>query len=167
MRLFGNALPDEVRAADLPTGEKALAGAVGTDGVVLVGTRDALYVGERRIPWETVEKADWSQDASTLTVTEVGSWGEVRPVHVVPLDEPGRLLELVRERVTASVVLQRHVPIRGRRGVFVIARRAPRGDQPVQWVYEFEEGVDPDDPEVRRRAAAALEVVRGEVGHDL
>ncbi|WP_067432773.1 hypothetical protein [Nocardioides jensenii] len=179
MRLFGAPLPAEVLAVELAAGEKALAGAVGkadgadadaegsTGDVVLVGTRDALHVGSRRIPWESVEKADWSQEDSRLTVTEVGSWGEVRPVHTVLLEEPGRLLELVRERVTASVVLQRHVPIRGRRGVFVIARRAPRGDQPVQWVYEFEEGVDPDDPEVRRRAALALEAVRDEVGLDL
>ncbi len=47
------------------------------------------------------------------------------PSTLVPIDEPGRLLELVRERVTASVVFQRHVAIDGRRGVRVIARRAP------------------------------------------
>ncbi|RYP85924.1 hypothetical protein EKO23_11285 [Nocardioides guangzhouensis] len=129
-----------------------------------VGTRDALYVGDRRIPWETVERADWESDDSTLTVTEVGTWGERRPVHRLLVDEPGRFLPLVRERVTASVVLQRHVPVNGRRGVFVIARRAPRGDRPLSWVYEFEEGVDPDDPAVRAAAEEALAQARDEVG---
>ena len=62
-----------------------------------------------------------------LRVSEVGAWGEPRPEHRFVIDEPGRLLELVRERVTASVVLQRHVPVDGRRGVRVIARRAPGG----------------------------------------
>jgi hypothetical protein len=145
-------------------GEKVLAGIVAEDGTPVVGTRDALYVGGRRVPWETVEKADWSQDDSTLTVVEVGTWGEERPVHTVVVDEPGRFLQLVRERVTASVVLQRHVPVRGRKGVFVIARRPPRGDLPMTWAYEFEQGVDPDDPEVRRLAEQALARARDEVG---
>ncbi len=153
-----------IRARRLGPGERALASAEAADGTVVAGSRDALHLGDHRIPWETVEKADWDADESTLTVTEVGTWGTARPIHRVELPEPGRLLELVRERVTASVVLQRHVPVRGRRGVFVIARRAPRGDRPVEWVYEFEEGIDPDDPDVRRVAEAALERARLDVG---
>lgn len=168
-RLLRGALPDAVRTAAVARGEKVLAGAVAERNgveVVLVGTRDALYVGDQRLPWESVERADWDQDYGVLTVAEVGTWGAPRPVHEVSLTEPGRLLELVRERVTASIVLQRHVPVRGRHGVTVIARRAPRGDRPVQWVYEFEEGVDPDDPEVRRVAEEALAQARSEVGAD-
>ena len=49
-----------------------------------VGTRDALYVdGHRVARGSTVEKADWDQDDGTLTVSEVGSWGERRPVHTI------------------------------------------------------------------------------------
>jgi hypothetical protein len=145
-------------------GESVLAWAEATDGTVVAGTRDALYVGTTRLPWERVEAADWDRDADRLRVSEVGTWGEERVEHTFAFDEPGRLLELVRERITASVVLQRYVRVRGRRGVFVIARRAPRGDRPMQWVYEFEEGIDPDDPEVRRLAEAALAQAREEVG---
>ena len=164
LRLRRHALPDAVRRAPVAAGEKVLAGVVEVDGAVAVGTRDALYVDGHRVPWETVEKADWSQDDATLTVVEVGSWGERRPVHTIAIGEPGLFLQLVRERVTASVVLQRHVPVNGRKGVFVIARRPPRGDRPITWVYEFEEGVDPDDPEVRRVAEEALAQARDEVG---
>jgi hypothetical protein len=156
-------------------GERLLADAVATEGH-LGGTRDALYLlrshggttfelsETTRIPWEDVEAADWDQETSVLRVTEVGSWGQQRPEHRYTLDDPGRLLELVRERVTASIVLQRHVPVDGRRGLRVIARRAPRGDRPVQWVYEYDEGVDPADPEVRRLAGEALAAAQQEVG---
>jgi hypothetical protein len=99
-----------------------------------------------------------------LRVSEVGSWGVARPVHVLTFDEPGRLLELVRERVSASIVLQRHVAIEGRRGVRVIARRAPHGDRPLSWLYEYDEGIDPDDALVRQAAGEALAAARDEVG---
>ena len=156
-------------------GERLLADAV-ADEAHLGGTRDAFYVLRSRgtgavgleetvrIPWEEVQAADWDQDASTLRVSEVGSWGEVRPDHLFTIEAPGLLLELVRERVTASVLLQRHVPINGRRGVRVIARRAPNGHQPVQWIYEYDEGVDPADPAVQAAAAEALEAARADVG---
>jgi hypothetical protein len=149
-------------------GEKVLAAATAIDGTVLAGTRDAFYSvtgGEtRRVPWEQVEAADWDRDTDTFRLSEVGSWGEQRPVHTATLTEPGRLLELVRERVTASVVLQRHVLVAGRRGLRVIARRAPSGSGTIQWVYEYDEGVDPDAPAVRAAAREALELARRDVG---
>ena len=99
-----------------------------------------------------------------LRLSEVGEWGQQRVEHAVTIEEPGRLLELVRERVTASVVLQRHVPLEHRRGLRVIARRAPRGDRPIAWFFEYDEGIDPDDPAVREAARAALASARDEVG---
>lgn len=152
-------------------GERVLAWAQGPDGAA-AGTRDALVLSRAsqaepvvtRIPWEQVQAADWDQDSSVLRVSEVGHWGEVRPEHRLTLEEPGRLLQLVRERVTASVVLQRHVPVSGRQGVRVIARRAPRGDLPITWFLEYDQGVDPSDPEVRRLTRATLEAAQDEVG---
>ena len=139
----------------------------------MAGTRDALYIAttqgageERRLPWEEVEAADWDRDTSRLRVSEVGTWGEERVEHSLIIEEPGQLLELVRERVTASLVLQRHVPLSGRRGLRVIARRAPRGDRPMTWLYEYDEGIDPADPFVRAAAEAALAAARDEVGLD-
>ena len=149
---------------DVGPGESVLAWARAADGTVVAGTRDAAYVGDHRIPWEQVEAADWDSDTELFRLSEVGRWGEPRVEHALTLREPGRLLELVRERVTASVVLQRHVPVTGRRGLRVIARRAPRGDRPLSWVYEYDEGVDPDDPAVREAAIAALRQAREDVG---
>ncbi len=152
-------------------GERVLAWCRTDDGRVLVGTRDALYVGSpgpgdtvERIPWERVEAADWDNETGVLRVSLVGSWGEERVEHALDLVEPGRLLELVRERVTASVVLQRHVPLAGRRGVRVIGRRAPRGNASIEWFYEYDEGIDPSDPTVRTAATDALVAARADVG---
>ncbi len=129
---------------EVGAGEKLLAWAETADGTVVGGTRDALYA-PARVPWEQVEAADWDRETTTLRVSEVGSWGQDRPEHVFVVEEPGRLLELIRERVTASVVYQRHVPLEGRRGLRVIARRAPGLAGMLTWVYEYDEGVDPDD----------------------
>ena len=155
-------------AVAVAAGEKVLAAATAADGTVMAGTRDAFYVvapGEsHRVPWEQVEAAGWDQDTDTFRLSEVGSWGQERPVHTGVLEEPGRLLELVHERVTASVVLQRHVRLGRGRGLRVIARRAPSGAGGVHWVYEYDGGVDPDDPIVRAAAREALEVARRDVG---
>lgn len=143
-----------------------------TEDGVAGGTRLALYVvptsepasGIVRVPWEQIEAADWDRDASVLTVTEVGSWGSPRAEHLLAIAEPGRLLELVRERVTASVVLQRHVAIEGRRGVRVIARRSGDDTRPLSWLFQYDEGIDPTDPFVEQAAQEALLAARDEVG---
>jgi hypothetical protein len=152
---------------DVLPGERALAWAPVEGGWVL-GTRDALYLPSVRLPWEQVEAASWDREESLLRVSEVGTWGEPRVQHDLPLAESGRdadrLLQLVRERVTASVVISRHVPITGRRGVRVVARRAPSGRSPVHWVYEYDAGIEPDDPFVQTAAAAALDAARDDLG---
>ena len=153
-------------SVDVGPGEKLLAWARTTDGAVLAGTRDAVHLDGLRLPWELVEAADWDRDTELFRVSEVVTWGEARREHVFAVTEPGRFLELVRERVTASVVLQRHVPVRGVAGLRVIARRAPRGDRPVAWYIDYDEGVDPGDPEVRSVTESALAAARGEVGQD-
>ena len=153
-------------AVTVERGETLLAWAESDDGRVVAGTRDAIYLDGARLPWEDVEAADWDRDTDQFRLTEVGTWGVPRGEHLYTIAEPGRLLELVRERVTASVVLQRHVPVTGRRGLRVIARRAPRGDGEVRWLYEYDEGVDPDDAFVRDVAESALREARAEVGLD-
>jgi len=151
-------------AIEVGPGESVLAWAESTDGTVVAGTRAAVYVGTERLPWEQVEAADWDRDTDLLRISEVGTWGEQRVEHALSFDDPGRLLQLVRERVTASVVLQRHVVVDGRRGVRVIARRPPSGDRSVAWFYEYDEGLDPADPAVREVAEAAFRIAREELG---
>jgi hypothetical protein len=167
--LGGEKVPAGVRErARLSRGERVLASADAGDDTWLLGTRDALVIvgpdDATRVPWERVETADWDRDKERLRVAEVGEFGQARPVHTFSVAEPRRLLQLVRERVMASVVLQRRVVVRGRRGVLVVARRAPRGNDEITWACEYDEGVDPDDPTVRLVVDEALAVAQGEVG---
>ncbi|WP_370249559.1 hypothetical protein [Nocardioides sp.] len=180
-RLLGSAPPpppDVVVAA----GERVLAWAVVVPEAEpappgstthAAATRSALYLpaagdpaGAHRIPWEQVEAADWDAETETFRVSEVGEWGQQRPEHRLRLADPTRLLQLVRERVTASVVHLRHVPIEGRRGARVIARRAPNTHEPLHWIVEYDDGIDPGDLRVRLAVAEELALARGEVGDD-
>lgn len=165
---------DVLAAAPLERGEKVLAGAVDRSGAWLLGTRDALIVAVGtapvpgpvavRIPWQDIERADWDKDAERLTVQEVGEFGQARPAYSFNIDDPGVVLELIRERVTASVVLQRRVALEGKRGLFVIARRAPRGDGEITWAYEFDPGVEPGDPGVMAAAEQGMRAAQEELG---
>ena len=174
MRLFdrsGGPPAEVLTRARLPRGEKVLASAVAADGTWVLGSRRWLVVlpvdtGPRLIPWEQVEDAAWEQDATRLRLTEIGQYGEPRPAHSLVMDDhPALLLQLVRERVTASVVLQRWVPVRGKVGVTVIGRRSPAGG-PIAWMHAYDRGLDPGDPEVVVVADLALVQAQAEVGDD-
>ena len=137
--------------------ERVLASAESPQGTV-TATRSHLRLGGRPVAWEHVESASWDSEAGVLTVTEVGAFGQPRPVHRVELTEAARLLALVRERVTASVVLQRAFGF-GR----VIARRPPAGAGEIAWFVDYDPGADPADPAVAAAAEEALAAARAEI----
>ncbi|HEX6247647.1 MAG TPA: hypothetical protein VFZ64_07235 [Nocardioidaceae bacterium] len=162
-------VPAEVlAAAALRPGERVLAGTRADGDTWLLGTHEALHLvrggDDTRVPWERVERADWDREEERLVVSEVGEFGRVRPQHELTVEEPGVLLELVRERVTASIVLQRRVPVEGKRGLTVIGRRSPVGDGAVAWAYDFDPGVDPEDPAVMALAEEALRQAESDLG---
>lgn len=161
-----------VEAAGLPRGEKVLAYA--QEAVPdrperwLLGTRTALYLvspGEDpiRLAWEAIQAADWDLEAETLTVSEIGQYGAARAAYVFSLEAPALLLQLIRERVTASVVLQRGYLMDGKVGFKVIGRRSPAGG-PIAWMHEYDAGIDPDAEDVKAAAQEALLRARADVG---
>jgi hypothetical protein len=166
-------VPAEVRArAALRRGERVLAAAAADGDTWLLGTQDHLVVVDRagddvrQVPWEQVLRAHWDRDTDRLTVVEVGRYGLPQPVHELTITDPGEptsLLQLVRERVTASVVLQRRVYVDGRRGLVVVARRPPNGGA-LTWAYDLDPGVDPADPAVAAAAERGLRAAAEELG---
>ncbi len=138
-------------------------------GLWWVGTRAALLVPEDstgsylRLPWEVIERASWESDSRRLVVVEVAEYGQVNPRRSAAFDDASLLLRLIRERITASVVMSRFVPVDGRRGLRVIGRRAPGTDDPVSWSFVIDPGLDVDDPLVRAAADHALEEAEQEL----
>ena len=157
---------------------------VPADTHVWVGTRAALYIpgepaggdqdgddqdgGEhyRRVPWASIDRADWNDTDQELRITELAGFGQPMPRSVGRLRGADRLLQLVRERVTASVVVVRTVPLQGRLGVRVVARRDPDRSGELTWSAVLDAKLDATDPAVIDAAQQALERVRAEVGLD-
>lgn len=128
------------------------------------GVRSTERLAYRRIPWEQVERAEWDRDADLLRVVETAPLGQRMPTWSLRFERADdRFLRLVRERITASVVVDRRVPIQGRHGVRVIARRGPSIDAELVWAVAFDEELDPSDPEILAAAEEALAAVRAEV----
>lgn len=135
----------------------ALAAAQTVAGEQLLGTRDKLVLPDRTLRWEDILTASWNSDADKLTLQLVEP--EVIEVELV---DPTDLLQLVRERVTASVLLATRVPI-GDLGFTLMVRRPPGGG-PISMVVEYDRGLDPDAPEVASAVLAAQAQAHYELG---
>ena len=169
MKLFRSAdrpewaqlLGDKVlAAAEVVGGERWLLGTRRALGVVSAGAEPETH------PWDLIHASDWDAEENTLRLSLIGTFGEPRERASYRLVEPDLLLQLVRERITASIVFQRHVPIQGKRGFRVIARRNPAGG-PITWMCDFDPGIEPDSPGTPAQVEAALAQARMEIGEPI
>jgi hypothetical protein len=152
-----------VEGVVLENGERALASAASAAGSVVATDRRLLIPapdGYHSIGWDRVDRAAWDGDAEVLVVAESAPLGSPRRDHRLRVEDPRRLLDVVREQVTASVVLTRHVPIDGSLGVRVTGRRRRDG---IAWLVAVDDGLRLDDPAIRRLVDAAVASVRAEV----
>lgn len=149
----------------LESGEKLLAVAEGPDTVAAATTRQLAVSHGPAWPWHRIERATWDGDAETLTVIPLpddsGRTSGGRRRYVLTLTAPGRLVDVVREQVNGSVVIDQHVPVDQTRGVRVTGRRTPDGD--LTWNARLDSGLRMDDPETKQRINAAVASVRREV----
>lgn len=163
-------LVDAVRTA-AGRREDVLAAVQLTGGRWVAGSRAAVYLptepgdAVRRVGWEKIERAGWDSEASVLRIFETTSFGTPLLATELSVDDPGRFGQLLRERIDASVLIQRHVPLVGKKGVRIVGRRNPaEADAPVAWNFVLDKGLEPDQPGLVDRAEAALEAVREEFG---
>jgi hypothetical protein len=161
-------LPAELESSlVLAPKERILADASATAGCWCVGTDAALYVGVdggwTRLPWEQIERADWDSSTSILSLIEVTDWGQPEIPILIELVDAGRLLDLVRERITKSIAIRMFAPVQGRKGLSVVGRRSPTGEGDIVWSYVLASGLDPEDPVVVAVADRTLEQARAEL----
>jgi len=159
---------ETARLLPLRHGESVLATSADRDGRWFVGTARALLVPEgdgwRRVPWETVERATWERDSEQLIVVETADFGQPQPAYRAALPYPERLLQLIRERVTASIVIKVFEPVEGKRGITVSGRRSPHSDEDLLWSVLVDPGLDERSPEVRTAAQRALDAAQADLG---
>lgn len=159
MGLFRRA-PAEVTAL-LAAGERPLAwSATSPDGwAVASGDRfvcTAPGIDER---WVQILGATWEQP-----VLELSLWRPPAPQPVRITLRDGQVLpQVVRERIMASLVVQRHVGIRGSKGVRLLARRDPATDA-ITWQKVLDPELDGADASVQEAVDRALEEVRNNYG---
>lgn len=159
-------LPAEHRAQlVLAPKEHVLTWASLRGGDSTVATDQALHRpvpggGFVRLPWEAVLHGTWDAQRESFTLDVLGDDGQ-RERHVLLLDDHGRLPEVLRERVQASIVVSRHVALAGSRGVRIVGRRTG-GD--VSWHVVPDAGVDVEDPAVRDAVERALRETRDQLG---
>ena len=141
------------------------------NGRWVAGTRAAVYLpsdsadADRRVGWEQIERANWDSEASVLHIYETTDFGTPLRATELKVEDPGRFGQLLRERVDASIVVQRHVPLAGKRGVRIVGRRNPAAtDAEVTWNIVLDKGLEPSQPGVVDAAEAALRQVRDEFG---
>lgn len=161
-------VPGEVKnKLTIEPGERILASDRDASDRWWVGTNLALNIpeesGHRRLPWERIDAVQWDRDAEVLRITETAPFGEPTPTTTARVAPSSRLLRLIRERVMASIVVNRHVPLYGKEGVRVLARRRPGTDDALVWSMAFDASVDPADPTVLADAEVALAHIREQI----
>lgn len=108
--------------------------------------------------WHEIERGGWDGESGHLTWSLYGGdQGDVR------LTEPGRLPEVFRERVSASIVLEKFVPLFANRGVLISGRRN-LGDPDVQitWNTTLGRGLSWQTDGVQTAVDEAIRLVRTE-----
>jgi hypothetical protein len=139
---------------------RILAWAKGPAGFV-IGSPAALSRekegGWAHVGWHEIERGGWNAETATLAWTlHGGRRGSVR------LDEPGRLPELFRERIAATIALERFVPVAGDLGVIVTARRDLAEGGVISWHSTLTRGLTWHSEGVQAAADRAMAELRSE-----
>ncbi len=145
--------------------ERILAWARTPDGFCL-GSQAALSYGDaggwQHLGWHLIQRGGWNADSNELTWTEIAERGETDSPGRVALTEPGRLPELFRERVAATIAVERFFSLSGARGIIVTARRDLGRSGAITWHSSLTRGLTWQTDGVREAADRAIAGLRTE-----
>lgn len=114
------------------------------------------------VGWHEIERGGWDSQVGALSWTLYAEPGEARPRGSVELLDPGRLPELFRERVSATIAFEQFVALAGDRGVVISARRDLRDGGDVTWHSTLTRGLTWKGHGVRAAADEAVTRLRTE-----
>lgn len=165
------AVPAAVRTVTLQPGDRRLAWALTTEGQPVLASAHGLTLpGLALLGWHVVEKATWQRPQLIVQVVaqpEESALGAVvvegaGATHILQLVAGGQLPEVVRARVTDSVVWSRHLQL-AQGGVRVVGRRQPGGGV-FAWQLVYDRDTDVQDARLRAEGESALAAARQTVG---
>jgi len=145
--------PDRGRVRILAWAPGPAAFAILSVGGLAIGTAAEF----RHLGWHEIERGGWDVERTRL----IWKLYDAPPEHL-ELTEPGRVPEVFRERVAASIAVERFVPLTGERGVVVTARRELTGNGPPEWHATLTRGLRWDTPGVPEAVETVLAEVRRE-----
>jgi hypothetical protein len=170
-RLARRSKTAQAKTADIPIGpgERVLTFDRGPAGSLVAATAAAVYIGGQgepgrpwcRLGWEEVVRVGWDDRRCVLALIGGGPAGMRRKE--VALDRRSTLVELARERVSATLIASAAVRHRDRVCAVVMARRQP-GSSNVIWVTLLNQAGDAEAQAIRAKAAAAIADLRAQTG---
>lgn len=136
-------------------------------GFLSVQIHDPATAGDhdgawKHVGWHRIERGSFSAEDQRLSWTTYDSG----PGHVL-LAEPGRVPEVFRERVAASIAVEEFIPLDDRsdtqHGVIVSGRRDLSRQEPeIIWHASLPNGVSGETPGIDDLADAAIDRLRAE-----
>ncbi len=142
-RLFGNGAPDGFTGT-LEPDETVIAHTAVQGGEHLVVTSLGLWVpGPRRIGWHLISKVKWEGALRVVEASEASTEGPVVLLEDLPalrfaVDDPGRVLRAISQRVEGSIRARERIESPG---VWILQRKIP-GRDGVVWQARGDAGVD-------------------------
>lgn len=118
--------------------------------------------GWKHIGWHEIERGSWNAELGTLSWVLHAAPGKPSPRGSLELVKPGRLPELFRERISATIAIERFVPLLGERGVTISARRDLGASGAVAWHSTLRRGLSWETDGVRDAVDQAMEQLRTE-----
>lgn len=156
-------LDSEVRARlALRPKERIIAWVDDGAGRLIVASDSALHLQRvppdyARVGWDQIEHASYEAGMLSVTLTPDLDSATLR----VPVGEGRELPVVVRDRVTASIVVDRFVPLDGETGVRIVGRRAHDGM--ITWRTDVDSRLS-SRPGTLEAAEQLLAEARAEVG---
>jgi hypothetical protein len=117
--------------------------------------------GWLRVGWADVAEVHWHADTDLLAVTGLSG----APVeHVtIPLTEVGNLVEVAQDLIATASVVTLSTYMAGDRHATITVRREPDTGRLV-WRVGLDDGLDPDNPDVRKWVDAAITSIVDDLG---